>query len=118
MNMKIDMKALNQEFNALSVEQKELHAAYRRDHNDEDHARNDRLDEIRERLTVISEELADAVAKEEFVWVWTDSQSLDEVAKRLRCLRITAKITAIRYRKEGIPLKRFVSRGVIRTTNT
>ena len=50
------------------------------------------------------------VTEAEFTRVWSNSQSLDEVAERLKCRKRTAGGVASRYRKKGIPLKRFVGK--------
>ena len=46
------------------------------------------------------------VAAQEFVRVWQTSESLDEVAERLRMPKAIAAARAAGYREKGVPLKK------------
>lgn len=49
------------------------------------------------------------VEAEEFVTIWQTADSIEEVIEKTQLQRVTVLMRSCKYRKRGIPLKRFYS---------
>lgn len=49
----------------------------------------------------------DRATAQEFIKAWQSSNSVAEVAKKIRCRTQAARLRGMRYRRMGIPLKDF-----------